>query len=113
VSAQYVVRVLPADAELLVDEEDDIFWAARRAGWKWPTVCEGSCECGQCFVKVLEGEENLSPMSDAERKTIDEGMMAGKPHIRLACQTFVSGPAVVKRLGARPQDSLTSGGKSS
>jgi 2Fe-2S ferredoxin len=102
--ATHVVTVMPSGAHLEVDEEDDLFWAARRAGWNWPTVCEGSCECGQCFVKILEGEDNLSPMGDPERKTLDAGMMAGKPGVRLACQTFVNGPVVVKRLGARPAD---------
>ena len=98
----HVVRVLPAGDELVVDDEDDLFWAARRAGWKWPTVCEGSCECGQCYVTVIEGAEHLSPATDLERQRISEGMMAGKPNVRLACQTFVNGPGVVvKRLGAR------------
>jgi ferredoxin, 2Fe-2S len=97
------VRVIPSGEDLLVDEEDDIFWAARRAGWTWPTVCDGSGECGQCYVKVLEGAENLSPVSERERRTLDGGMMAGKPDVRLACQTFVNGPAVVKRLGAKPR----------
>jgi ferredoxin len=101
-STAHVVRVLPADAELLVDEEDDLFWAARRAGWSWPTVCEGSCECGQCYVTVLQGADNLTPISELEAQRISAGMMAGKPNVRLACQTFVTGPAVVKRLGAHP-----------
>lgn len=102
-SRSHAVRVLPVDVELSVDEEDDIFWAARRAGWTWPTICDGSCDCGQCYVRVLEGEEQLTPMTDCERRRISEGMMAGKPGVRLACQTFVTGPGVVvKRLGARP-----------
>jgi ferredoxin len=102
VSAHHVVRVLPEDVALLVDEDDDIFWAARRAGWKWPTVCNGSGECGQCYVRVLEGAENLSEMSDSERERLDEGMMAGRPNVRLACMTYVTGPVVVRRPGARP-----------
>jgi ferredoxin len=103
VSVKHTVQVLPTGAELEVDEEDDLFWAARRAGWSWPTVCEGSCECGQCYVTVLEGVEQLSPITDLERVRISEGMMAGRPNVRLACQTFVNGPGVVvKRLGARP-----------
>jgi len=67
VSRHHLVRVLPADAELLVDEEDDIFWAARSAGWQWPTTCAGSCECGQCYFRVVDGAEYLSPMTEAER----------------------------------------------
>lgn len=98
----HLVTVMPAGDTLQVDEEDDIFWAARRAGWDWPTVCEGSCECGQCYVKIIAGEENISPMSEEERRTLDTGMMAGKPGVRLACQTFVNGPVTVKRLGAKP-----------
>jgi hypothetical protein len=42
-------------------------------------------------------------MTDCERRRISEGMMACKPGVRLACQTFVNGSGVVvKRLGARP-----------
>jgi len=101
-SQSHVVRVLPANAELLVDEDDDIYWAARSAGWQWPTVCEGSCECGQCHFLVIEGGEHLSEMTDAERDRLSDGMMAGKPNARLACMTYVSGPVVIRRLGARP-----------
>jgi ferredoxin len=99
----HVVRVLPADAELLVDEDDDIFWTARCAGWEWPTSCEGSCECGQCHFLVLEGAEHLSEMTDAERERLAEGMMASRSNARLACMTFVSGPVVIRRRGARPR----------
>jgi ferredoxin len=102
VSVEHVVRVLPADVELLVDEEDDIFWAASRAGWQWPTTCSGSCECGQCYFRVVDGAEHLSPMTDAERDRLAQGMMAGKPDARLACVTFVNGPVVIRRLGAHP-----------
>jgi ferredoxin len=95
--------VLPADRELLVDEEDDLFWAARRAGWRWPTVCDGNGDCGQCYVIVEEGAENLTPIGDRERERLAEGMMAGNPRARLACQAYVTGPVVVRRSGARPR----------
>ena len=102
----HLVRVLPADAELSVDEDDDVFWAARRAGWTWPTTCNGSSECGQCWMLVLEGGEHLSKLTASERTLLAEGMMATKPNARLACMTYVSGPVVVKRLGARPPDEI-------
>ena len=100
--AAHLVHVLPVDAELPVDEDDDLFWAARRAGWTWPTVCGGSGECGQCWMLVVEGAEHLSELTPSERHLLNEGMMAGKPNARLACMTYVSGPIVVRRAGARP-----------
>ena len=99
---KHSVRVLPADAELLVEEDDDLFWAAQLAGWHWPTTCDGNCECGQCFVIVEEGAENLSPMLPPERARLDEGVTSGNPRARLACQMFFDGPVVVRRAGARP-----------
>jgi ferredoxin, 2Fe-2S len=101
---RHPVRVLPADEVVLVDPEDDLFWAARQAGWSWPTSCNGNCECGQCFVIVEEGEENLSPMRDDERERLAVGLAAGKPRARLACQVYLSGPAVVTKRGARPRN---------
>jgi ferredoxin len=100
--AEHVVRVLPADADLVVRESDDIFWAARRAGWQWPTTCDGNGECGQCFVIVEDGAEHLAPISPPERELLAEGIVARNPRARLACMTFVTGPAVVRRAGARP-----------
>jgi 2Fe-2S ferredoxin len=98
----HLVRVLPADAELPVDEDDDVFWAAHRAGWTWPTVCGGSCECGQCWMLVLDGAEYLSEPTASEQSLLQEGMMGGRPNARLACMTYLTGPIVVRRVGARP-----------
>ena len=96
------MRVLPADVELEVSEDDDLFWAARAKGWTWPTVCDGNCECGQCFVTVEAGAENLSPMEDAERQRLAESPWGSRPGVRLACCVFVNGPATVRRKGAHP-----------
>jgi ferredoxin len=100
----HLVHVLPADADLEVGESEPLFWAARRAGWRWPTVCEGDGECGQCYVVVEQGAEHLNAASDEERERLAEGMVGGEPRARLACMTYVSGPAVVRRRGARPPD---------
>lgn len=57
---------------------------------------ESGCRMGMCGsdpVRVLEGEENLSPMRSAERRTLERlGLGAG---CRMACVSRVQGPVVV------------------
>ena len=63
---------------------------------------ESGCRMGMCGsdpVRVLEGEENLSPMRSAERRTLERlGLGEG---CRMACVSRVQGPVVVD-----PQPSL-------
>ena len=57
---------------------------------------ESGCRMGMCGsdpVRVLEGEENLSAMRSAERRTLDRlGLGTG---CRMACVTRVQGPVVL------------------
>jgi ferredoxin len=56
------------------------------------TNCGGYGQCGTCIVEIVEGMENLSPKTDFEIKKLRK-----KPeNYRLACQTVVNGPIVVK-----------------
>ena len=51
------------------------------------TNCGGAGQCLSCQVEVLEGMENLSPFTDAEKR-----MLKKKPdNYRLACQAIVNG----------------------
>lgn len=95
------VRVLPADAVVDVTAGESLMAAARRQGWFWPTVCDGDCDCGTCWVVVDEGAEHCSAVGEAERATLARGMKADEPRARLACQVKVSGPVVVTRRSVR------------
>jgi ferredoxin len=54
--------------------------------------CGGYGQCGTCIVEIVEGEENLSPRTDVENRKLKK-----KPsNYRLACQTLVNGPIIVK-----------------
>jgi nitrite reductase (NADH) large subunit len=57
---------------------------------------ESACRMGMCGsdpVRIVEGEENLSPMRSAERRTLERlGLGAG---CRMACVSRVQGPVVV------------------
>jgi hypothetical protein len=55
--------------------------------------------CGSDPVRILEGEENLSPVRSAERRTLERlGLGAG---CRMACVSRVQGPVVVDPSPAR------------
>jgi nitrite reductase (NADH) large subunit len=60
---------------------------------------ESGCRMGMCGsdpVRVLDGEENLSPMRSAERRTLERlGLGAG---CRMACVSRVQGPVAVAPL---------------
>jgi len=91
------VRVLPAGDVLDVEAGESLMAAARRQGWRWPTICGGNGECGTCWMVVEQGAEHGSAVEAAERATLAKGMKADEPRARLACQIKVSGPMVVTR----------------
>lgn len=50
--------------------------------------------CGACMIKVLEGSEKISPMSDDEKDFLET--MAAEPDERLACQCKVFGDVKIE-----------------
>lgn len=52
-----------------------------------------SARCGACRVRVLSGDENLTPIEDLERDLLVQTESA--KDVRLACQCHVLGPAVL------------------
>jgi adenylate cyclase len=56
-------------------------------------MCEGRHECGNCVVRVLEGADALSPMTESERALLEQ-LKAG-PDRRTACTARVYGDVVV------------------
>jgi ferredoxin len=98
------VRVEPAGADLHVRAGETLFEAAIRAGWKWPTICQGIMECGVCHVFVEAGADRLTAPTPAERDRLASNPAAAKePSARLACQIKPHAAGlVVRRRGARP-----------
>jgi ferredoxin len=68
---------------------------------------ESGCRMGMCGsdpVRIVEGEENLSAMRSAERRTLERLDLGAS--CRMACVARVQGPVVVDpypSLDARPQ----------
>src|SRR6266511_5130123 len=65
---------------------------------------ESGCRMGMCGsdpIRILEGEQNVSPMRSAERRTLERlGLGAG---CRMACVSRVEGPVAVDPNPAREE----------
>ncbi|MFC8194026.1 2Fe-2S iron-sulfur cluster-binding protein [Streptomyces sp. NPDC060006] len=95
------VAVRPSDVELDVLDGEDLFTAAQRLGYRWPTVCGGKGTCRTCFVQVEQGAENCSPVDPLEREGIESLRRPVDGLTRLACRLRVEGPVTVTKRGVR------------
>ena len=64
---------------------ETVFAAARRQNVPIPTACVGRGTCGLCRVKVVSGEESLSPLNPTEKRHLGNTYFITK--LRLSCQT--------------------------
>jgi ferredoxin len=62
------------------------------AGFDHRHICGGHGFCTSCRVEIVEGAENISPVSALERDRL--GPRAGE--LRLACQVVIRGPVRVR-----------------
>jgi 2Fe-2S ferredoxin len=100
------IEVRPSGIELDASQDEPVMMAAQRAGYSWPTVCHGQGECHACFVTVLAGAENLSPVQAFEAEGVAQvaaSAVAGQA-VRLACQARVRGDVVVFKRGVRRRE---------
>lgn len=64
-------------------------------GWPIPFGC-GTGICGTCLVRVLKGKENLSPIDETEKQTL-EAMGSNDGEHRLACKCLVQGDVTIEQ----------------
>ena len=100
------VAVRPSGVELEVLDGEDLFTAAQRLGYRWPTLCGGKGTCRTWFVLVEEGAEDCSPVGPLEREGIESLRRPVDGLTRLACRLRVEGPVTVTKRGVRrrPQE---------
>ena len=87
------VTFQPAGTRVDCAEGDSVFEVGRRAGIGISTACVGKATCGLCRVKLLAGEDAVSPLNAAEKRHLGNVYFLTK--VRLACQTRVHGDVVV------------------
>jgi len=85
------ITYLPAGTRVDCAAGESVFEVARRAGVEVSTACVGKATCGLCRVKVVAGEQHLSPFNAAERKHLGNVYFINK--LRLSCQARVGGGA--------------------
>ena len=68
-----------------------ILAAAMKNDIRMMHACGAQTLCATCRVKVVEGAENLSPMSTKEKVSL-RYHLSMSPRVRLACQARVLGP---------------------
>jgi ferredoxin, 2Fe-2S len=82
------VHVEPIDVTFELGDGESLMAAAQRAGYWWPTLCNGNAQCTRCVVRVVDGG-GLAPPSAAELTALREVRWHGGPEDpaeRLACQ---------------------------
>lgn len=79
----------PFHVTLPCDDGESVFAVARRNSVPISTACAGKATCGLCRVKIVAGEDHLSPFNAGERRHLGNVYFITKE--RLACQACVSG----------------------
>jgi len=77
---------LLAAADEVAEMVDDDFFAGE--------LCEGRHECGNCCVEIVEGADALSPVTDSERRLLEE--LGRGPNTRTACTARICGDVTVR-----------------
>jgi ferredoxin len=81
------ITYLPAGTQLACAPGDSVFEVARRGGVDIPTACVAKATCGLCRVKIIAGEQHLTPFNPAERKHLGNVYFITK--LRLSCQARI------------------------
>lgn len=71
-----------------------ILKAVQEAGIDWMHACGGKGRCTTCKAIILEGEDNLEPLTAAEVRYQRQGLLRSGQ--RLACQAIVTGDVTIQ-----------------
>ncbi len=87
------VRCEPSGREAKIVKNSTLMDAVEQAMLPLGRSCDGVSLCGYCRVRVVAGQENLSPVSQGEQEIL-KGLRACATE-RLACCAKVQGPVTV------------------
>lgn len=90
------ISCLPDKRSIEINKSDTVLETLLANGIEHTHVCGGNAYCSTCRIMILDGVQNCSPPTSAERalaKKLDFPF-----HVRLACQTKVSGDVSIRRM---------------
>ena len=90
-----VIRVIDKDVEVPTQGSDPILFVLWDNRVSITSICGGNMSCGTCNIEIVEGMENLNPVSDDERLVLDRIKRKG-PNVRLACQCVPTGDVAIR-----------------
>ncbi|NTV92047.1 MAG: (2Fe-2S)-binding protein, partial [Chlorobiaceae bacterium] len=75
---------------------DKLLDAARKSHSHVGYFCGGNGICQTCYVKVLEGSELLSPLSEPEKAMLSDTLI--REGMRMACLATIEKPGTIRIL---------------
>jgi ferredoxin len=100
-----VPRVIFEPSGLRVDcaVGESIYEVAWRAQAALSSACGAKATCGLCRVKVIGGEELLTPISDADKRHLGNVYFITKTRLGCQARLVADGDVVVEPVGSRPR----------
>jgi ferredoxin len=93
-SKTHKVTLKPSGAVVEVEEGKNLLQALRDDGDTYiKSSCGGVASCSDCIIKIVSGEDNLTPPPFEELKLLGNVFHITKE--RLACQTKILGPVTI------------------
>lgn len=86
---KYKVTLKPEGKVVEIDEGQNLLSALREQEVYIKSSCGGVASCSDCIIKIVSGEDHLSPPPFSELKLLGNVFHITKE--RLACQTTISG----------------------
>ncbi len=85
---------LPSQKFTEVEPQTKILLGGRKAGVDIRFGC-AACRCGMCGVRIVAGQETLSPMKSTEVELLRRLKLTTDGSVRLACQARLDGDCTV------------------
>lgn len=91
--SQMKIKFLPQNIEIDVNPEKSLLQLAKENGIKIKSICGGVASCGECRVKIVEGDQSVPAPTKAELNLIGTSyFLDGR---RLSCQVHCFGSMTV------------------
>lgn len=90
------IDCLPDLRSVEINQTETVLAALLANGIEHTNICGGNAHCSTCRIMIIEGEKNCSPLTDSERALAKQ--LDFPVHVRLACQTKVTGDISIRRM---------------